>query len=272
MMKVIVLGAAGRMGSRIISVLGGLIQEADSICLAAVLERKGHPSVGADAGEISGIKRLGILITDDLGSVVDQGQVVIDFTTPQSTLANLDIISKKGKPLVIGTTGFGSSEIEQIRKATTRFPCVFSPNMSIAVNVMFKIVGEVANLLGHDYDIEIIEAHHRFKKDAPSGTALRLAETLALATKRRLEEVAVYARKGQIGERKPSEIGIQVVRAGDIVGEHTVIFGGIGERLEITHRAHNRDNFARGAILAAKWVVNQPSGLYEMADVLGLSH
>lgn len=266
-MKAIVLGAAGRMGARILS----LIKDSESVCLGAAVEAKGHPSIGTDAGETAGMQRLGIPITDDLTSVIDQGQVVIDFTTPQSTLTGLDIITKKGKPLVIGTTGFSSVEMERIRKATTRIPCVLSPNMSIGVNVMFKIVGEVANLLGQDYDMEIIEAHHRFKKDAPSGTALRLAQVLAQATQRQLEEVATYARKGQVGERKKSEIGIQVIRAGDIVGEHTVIFGGMGERLEITHRAHSRDNFARGALLAAKWVIHQPPGLYEMAHVLGLT-
>ncbi len=265
--KTIVLGAAGRMGSRII----GLMGDAESISLSAAVESKGHPAVGKDAGEAEGVGRLGITITDDLSSVIDQGQVVIDFTTPQSTLAGLDMIIQKNKPLVIGTTGFSSTELERIRKAATRIPCVLSPNMSVGVNVMFKIVAEVARLLGQDYDMEIIEAHHRFKKDAPSGTALRLAEILAKATQQRLEEVVTYSRKGQVGERKKSEIGIQAIRAGDIVGEHTVVFGGMGERLEITHRAHNRDNFARGAIIAAKWVVHQPPGLYEMAHVLGLS-
>jgi 4-hydroxy-tetrahydrodipicolinate reductase len=267
LVKAIVLGAAGRMGVRIIS----LMKESGAVCLGAAVEVKGHPSLGADAGETAGIQRLGIPITEDLASVIDHGQVVIDFTTPQSTLANLDISVKKSKPLVIGTTGLGSGELEQIKKATAKLPCVLSPNMSIGVNVMFKIVGEVANLLGQDYDMEIIEAHHRFKKDAPSGTALRLAQILAQAAQRPLEELATYARKGQVGERKKSEIGIQAIRAGDIVGEHTVIFGGMGERLEITHRAHSRDNFARGALLAAKWVVHQPPGFYEMAHVLGLS-
>lgn len=265
--KAIVLGAAGRMGSRIISLMG----DSGSVSLGAAVEGKGHPAIGADAGETAGVKRLGISITDDLSSVIDQGQVVIDFTAPQSTLAGLDMMIKKDKPLVIGTTGFSSAELERIRKAASRIPCVLSPNMSVGVNVMFKIVAEVARLLGQDYDMEILEAHHRFKKDAPSGTALRLAEILAKATQQRLEEVATYSRKGQAGERKKTEIGIQAIRAGDIVGEHTVIFGGMGERLEITHRAHSRDNFARGAMIAAKWVVHQPPGLYEMAHVLGLS-
>jgi 4-hydroxy-tetrahydrodipicolinate reductase len=265
--KAIVLGAAGRMGSRII----GLMGDPESVSLGAAVESKGHPAIGADAGEVSGVRRLDISITDDLASVIDQGQVVIDFTTPQSTLAGLDMMVQKGKPLVIGTTGFSPSELDRIRKASTRIPCVLSPNMSVGVNVMFKIVEVVSRLLGQDYDMEIIEAHHRFKKDAPSGTALRLAEILAKATQQRLEEVATYSRKGQIGERKKSEIGIQAIRAGDIVGEHTVVFGGMGERLEITHRAHSRDNFARGAIMAAKWVVHQPPGLYEMAHVLGLT-
>jgi 4-hydroxy-tetrahydrodipicolinate reductase len=267
MVKAIVLGAAGRMGSRIVSLLG----DAESVSLGAAVESKGHPAIGADAGEAAGAGRMGVAITDDLSAVIDQGQVVIDFTTPPSTLAGLDMIVKKGKPLVIGTTGFSPSELERIRKASTRIPCVLSPNMSVGVNVMFKIVAEVARLLGRDYDMEILEAHHRFKKDAPSGTALRLAEILAKAAQQKLEQVATYSRKGQVGERKKSESGIQAIRAGDIVGEHTVVFGGMGERLEITHRAHSRDNFARGAIIAAKWVVRQPPGLYEMAHVLGLT-
>jgi 4-hydroxy-tetrahydrodipicolinate reductase len=268
MVNVIVIGAAGRMGSLIIS----LLQEADSIRLSGAVEGKGHSSVGDDAGGLPGMKKLGITITDDLLSVIDQGQVVIDFSTPSSTLTGLEIITKKRKPLVLGTTGFDEVGLKQIKKAATTIPCVFSPNMSVGVNVMFKIVREVAELLGDEYDMEIIEAHHRFKKDAPSGTALRLAEILARATDRKLNDVATYSRKGQVGVRKKSEIGIQVVRAGDIVGDHTVIFGGMGERLEITHRAQSRDNFARGAILAAKWAVTQPPGLYEMAHVLGLSH
>lgn len=267
MLKVIVLGAAGRMGSRIIS----LIQEAESIRLVGAVEAKGHPSLGADAGEVSGKKRLGIRLTDDLASVIDLGDVVIDFTTPHSTLDCLELIAQKAKPVVIGTTGFGPDDLNRIHKAATKIPCVLSPNMSVGVNVMFRIAEEMARLLGQEYDMEILEAHHRFKKDAPSGTALRLAQVLAKATQRRLEEVATYARKGQVGERKSSEIGIQAIRAGDIVGDHTVIFGGLGERLELTHRAHSRDNFARGALRAARWVVNQPPGLYEMAHVLGFT-
>jgi 4-hydroxy-tetrahydrodipicolinate reductase len=160
--------------------------------------------------------------------------------------------------------------MEQAKKLTQEFPCVLAPNMSVGVNLMFKIVEEVAQILGPDYDCEIIEAHHRMKKDAPSGTALRLGEVIAHALGKNLAEVGVYGRRGMIGERSRGEIGMQVIRAGDIVGDHTVLFGGMGERLEITHRAHTRDTFAQGAVRAAKWVVNQKPGLYDMGDVLGL--
>ena len=270
-MKAIVLGAAGRMGSRIIGLLQELSQESDSITLGAAVEKKGHPAVGTDANPAAKGTSFSVRITDDLTSVMDRGDVVIDFTVPEVTLAGLDQVVQKGKPIVIGTTGFKPDEQERIRKASARVPCVFSPNMSVGVNVLFKVARDLARLLGREYDIEVIEAHHRFKKDAPSGTALKLAELLAEARGDALEDVATWSRKGQIGERSASEIGVQVIRAGDIVGEHTVIFGGMGERLEVTHRAHSRDNFARGAILAARWVVGQPPGLYDMGHVLGLS-
>ncbi len=171
---------------------------------------------------------------------------------------------------MVGTTGFNSSQTEKVRELCKGVRCVFTPNMSVGMNVMFRIVQEVARVLGPDYDIEILEAHHRLKKDAPSGTAVKLGELIAQSIGRDLGSVGVYGRKGMVGERTKEEIGMQVIRAGDIVGEHTVLFGGIGERLEVTHRAHSRDNFVRGAIRAALWVVNQPNGLYDMQDVLGL--
>jgi 4-hydroxy-tetrahydrodipicolinate reductase len=172
--------------------------------------------------------------------------------------------------MVIGTTGFTPQELDEVRGLARQVPCVFSPNMSVGVNVLLKVIGEIARTLGDDYDIEVIEAHHRQKKDAPSGTALKMAEVLARAVNRDLNQVAVYARKGLIGERGRGEIGIQTIRAGDIVGDHTVIFGGMGERIEVTHRVQSRDTFARGALRAARWVVKQPPGLYDMLDVLGL--
>jgi 4-hydroxy-tetrahydrodipicolinate reductase len=172
--------------------------------------------------------------------------------------------------MVIGTTGFSAAEMEEVKVLARQVPCVCSPNMSVGVNLMYKVIGEMAKTLGDEYDIEVIEAHHRLKKDAPSGTALRIAEVLARAVNRDLNQVGVYARKGLIGERKKGEIGIQSIRAGDIVGDHTILFGGMGERIEVTHRASSRDTFARGALRAARWVVRQPSGLYDMTDVLGL--
>jgi 4-hydroxy-tetrahydrodipicolinate reductase len=172
--------------------------------------------------------------------------------------------------MVIGTTGITGEDLKQVEKLAGKIRCVMSPNMSVGMNVMFRIVEEMAGILGDDYDIEILEAHHRLKKDAPSGTAMRLAQILAKATNRDLSKVAVYERRGVTGERGDKEIGIQTLRAGDITGDHTVMFGGTGERLELIHRAHNRDNFARGALKAAKWIVNQPVGLYDMQDVLGI--
>jgi 4-hydroxy-tetrahydrodipicolinate reductase len=196
--------------------------------------------------------------------------VLIDFTSPDATVENLKVASAANLAMIIGTTGLSGSSLDQVKALARSTRCVMSPNMSVGVNVMFKIAGEMAKVLGKDYDMEILEVHHRFKKDAPSGTATRLAQILASATDRDLDDAAVYQRKGIIGERTSKEIGIQTWRAGDITGEHTILFGGIGERLELTHRAHNRDNFARGAVRAAAWVVRQPVGLYDMMDVLGL--
>ena len=266
MVRAIVAGAAGRMGGRIVH----MIQQSPDVELGAAFERSDHPSVGRDVGEAVGLGHLGVKLVGSLEEVVDSGEVLIDFTTPQSTLENLRVAAAKGLSMVIGTTGITGDALKEVNDLTKRVRCVMAPNMSVGVNVMFRIAGELAKLLGNDYDMEILEVHHRLKKDAPSGTAMRLAQILAEATKRNLQEVAVYERKGMIGERKDKEIGIQTWRAGDITGEHTVMFGGIGERLELIHRAHNRDNFARGALKAAVWVVNQPMGLYDMQDVLGL--
>jgi 4-hydroxy-tetrahydrodipicolinate reductase len=202
--------------------------------------------------------------------VIDQGDVLIDFTAPQATLENLRAAVSQKLAMVIGTTGITGDMLEEAEALAGKIKCVLAPNMSVGVNVMFKIAGEMARILGNDYDMEILEVHHRQKKDAPSGTAIRLAQTMADTVGRDLEEVAVYERKGIIGKRTDEEIGIQTWRAGDITGEHTVMFGGIGERLELIHRAHNRDNFARGAVRASVWVMTQAEGLYDMQDVLGL--
>jgi 4-hydroxy-tetrahydrodipicolinate reductase len=266
MIRAIVAGAAGRMGVRIIHML----RQRDDIALAGAFERKDHPLLGQDAGQVAGIGPVGVPLGDSLAEVADKGDVLIDFTSPEASLENIGMASARGLAAVIGTTGIAGETLERIVQAARTTRCVMSPNMSVGVNVMFRIAGEMARLLGNEYDLEIVEAHHRLKKDAPSGTAMRLAQVLSSATDRELDKVAVYQRKGMIGERTAQEIGIQTLRAGDITGEHMVMFGGIGERLELVHRAHNRDNFARGAVRAAIWVVRQPAGLYDMQDVLGL--
>ncbi|MCP4667135.1 MAG: 4-hydroxy-tetrahydrodipicolinate reductase [Deltaproteobacteria bacterium] len=266
MIKAMVAGAAGRMGKRIIH----MIHQDEGMTLAGAFERPGHPIVGADAGQTAGLEPLGVKIAASLEEVIDEGDVLIDFTAPEATLENVRKIASKGLAMVIGTTGITGERLEELKGLARDTRCVMAPNMSVGVNVMFKIAEEMARIIGNDYDMEILETHHRLKKDAPSGTAVRLGQILAGAVNRDLEKAGVYARKGMIGERTHEEIGIQTWRAGDITGEHTVMFGGIGERLELTHRAHNRDNFAKGAVKAAQWVVNQPKGLYDMQDVLGL--
>ena len=266
MIKVIVAGAAGRMGCRLVS----LIKDSTALMLAGALEGNGNSALGEDAGEIAGSGRAGIPITDDLSALMERGEVVIDFSSPEATLAHMHTAVTHRCAMVIGTTGFSDAALEELKHLAKQIPCVLSPNMSVGVNLLYKVVGEMAKTLGEDYDIEVIEAHHRLKKDAPSGTALKIAEVLARSVNRDLHQVGVYARKGLIGERTKGEIGIQTIRAGDIVGDHTVLFGGMGERIEVTHRASNRDTFARGALRAARWVVRQPPGLYDMMDVLGL--
>jgi 4-hydroxy-tetrahydrodipicolinate reductase len=240
------------------------------VALAAAFEHSEHLSVNQDVGQVVGLGEMGVKMAGSLEEIFDEGEVLIDFTTPQATLENIRIASSRGLSMVIGTTGITGDNLKELTDLAKKIRCVMAPNMSVGVNVMFRIAAEMAKLLGQDYDMEILEAHHKLKKDAPSGTAMRLAQILADSVNRDLEKVAVYERKGMIGQRSAEEIGIQTWRAGDITGEHTVMFGGIGERLELTHRAHNRDNFARGAVRAAAWVVNQPEGLYDMQDVLGL--
>lgn len=266
MVRVIVAGVAGKMGSRITA----LTRDYPELKLVGTFERKGHETVGRDAGEVVGIGHINIPVKDDLNEIIDKGDVVISFTTPEASLEHLSIALKNKKAIVIGTTGFTKEGIQTIRETSQSIPIVFAPNMSVGVNLLFKVLRDVAKVLGDEFDVEIIEAHHRLKKDAPSGTALKMAQVIAEALNRNLEEVGVYARKGIIGERTKKEIGIQTIRAGDIVGEHTVLFGGLGERIEITHKVSSRDTFARGALKAALWIGNKPAGLYDMIDVLGL--
>ncbi|NOT24030.1 MAG: 4-hydroxy-tetrahydrodipicolinate reductase [Nitrospiraceae bacterium] len=266
MVKVIVAGAAGRMGCRLVA----LIKDSSVLTLTGAIEGKGHRALGDDAGETAGCGHAAVPITDDFSALLDRSDVTIDFSSPEATLAHLRATAKHRRAMVIGTTGFSASQIEELQSLACQAPCVSSPNMSVGINLIYKVISEMAKTLGDEYDIEVIEAHHRLKKDAPSGTALKIAEVLAKAVSRDLNEVGVYARKGLIGERKKGEIGIQTIRAGDIVGDHTIIFGGMGERIEVTHRASSRDTFAGGALRAAQWVARQPPGLYDMMDVLGL--
>ena len=266
MTKAVVAGVAGRMGSRIVH----MIQQSRDVTLAGAFEHPGHPCIGRDAGSAAGLGEIGVGIAGSLEEVIDGGDVIIDFTAPEASLENMRVAAARGKAMVIGTTGIAGAALDEVKSLAKEVRCVMAPNMSVGVNVMFRIAGEMARLLGPGYDMEVLEVHHRYKKDAPSGTAMKLAQALADAVGRNLEEVAVYERKGMAGPRTDEEIGIQTWRAGDITGEHTVMFGGIGERLELVHRAHNRDNFARGAVRAAIWIVDQPPGLYDMQDVLGL--
>ncbi|MCS7203141.1 MAG: 4-hydroxy-tetrahydrodipicolinate reductase [Thermodesulfovibrio sp.] len=266
MIRMTVCGAAGRMGSRVIA----LSKDYPEIKLTGAVEAKGHPKLGQDAGVVAGVGQLNVKIVDDLEKVIDDTDVVVNFTNPEATLEHLEIVKKYKKSTVIGTTGFSNEQIKVIQQAAKDIPVVLSPNMSVGVNLLFKVLKDIAVVLGDEYDVEIIEAHHRMKKDAPSGTAIKMAKVIADALGRNFDEVAVYARKGMIGERTKKEIGIQTVRAGDIVGEHTVIFGGLGERIEIVHKASSRDTFARGALRAVLWLSGKPAGLYEMADVLGI--
>jgi 4-hydroxy-tetrahydrodipicolinate reductase len=266
MVKAIVSGAAGRMGGRIIHMMEGV----NGITLAGALERPDHQAIGKDIGEVVGLPKKGVAVSGSLAELLPQADVLIEFTHPEPTQEHLQAASEAGKAVVIGTTGLNPTQVGEIKWVAEKARVVFAPNMSVGVNLMFKVVEMIAGVLTEGYDVEIVEAHHRLKKDAPSGTALKLAQVIAQGLGRDFDKSAVYARHGIIGERTDQEIGIQTVRAGDITGEHTVLFGGIGERLEVIHRAHNRDNFAKGAVRAALWIVGQAPGLYDMQDVLGL--
>ena len=264
--KAVVTGAAGRMGGRIISI----IDETEGIELAGAVESEGSEAIGKDAGEISGIGRICVEIVSSLEDVMSNGDVLIDFTFPDVTLKNMEVVRKFKKAAVIGSTGFSDGQVSDLKDIAGTVPTVFAPNMSVGVNVMMKLVSQAAKIIGDSFDIEIVETHHKMKKDAPSGTAMKLGEVLAESVGRKLSEVGVFERQGMIGERKPDEIGIQTLRGGDVVGDHTVYFYGSGERLEVTHRATSRDTFATGAVRGALWIVDKQPGLYDMHDVLRL--
>jgi 4-hydroxy-tetrahydrodipicolinate reductase len=262
----VIAGAAGRMGSRIVA----LARETPDVRVVGALEAAGHPALGRDAGEVSGGGRIGVTLGTDGVAVLTRDRVLVEFSVPEATLEHLRQVAAGGGRAVIGTTGFSAAQREEIAALGRRAPIMMAPNMSVAVTLAFRLLPLMARALGDDYDVEITEIHHRFKKDAPSGTALRMAEVVAEALGRDLAKVGVYGRQGLPGERTRQEIAVMSLRSGDVVGEHTVAFGALGERLELTHRAHTRDTFGRGALRAARWIRQQPPGLYDMADVLGL--
>jgi len=266
MTRIAITGAAGRMGRALIEAT----QQTEGMQLSVALERPGSSVVGSDAGELAGIGRLGVAISDNLATVTDQFDVLIDFTRPEVTSRNLAICREANKRIVIGTTGFSEEQKQLIHDASQSIGVVFAPNMSVGVNLCLKLLDMAARVMGEYTDIEIIEAHHRHKVDAPSGTALRMGEVVAAALGRDLKACAVYGREGQTGERDRKTIGFETIRAGDIVGEHTVMFADIGERVEITHKASSRMTFAKGAVRAAGWLMQHSSGLFDMQDVLGL--
>ncbi|MDH5389452.1 MAG: 4-hydroxy-tetrahydrodipicolinate reductase [Gammaproteobacteria bacterium] len=266
MINIAVTGAAGRMGRSLINAC----QQSESCQLSAAIEHDGNPLIGGDAGDIVGIGTLGVELVDKLNDVADQFDVLIDFSSPEATLDNLAFCIAHDKGIVIGTTGFSDEQKQHISEAAKHISVMFAPNMSVGVNLCFKLLDMAARVLGDDVDIEIIEAHHRHKVDAPSGTALRMGEVVADALGRNLEECAVYGREGISGERDRKTIGFETIRAGDIVGDHTVMFAAEGERVEITHKASSRMTFANGAVRAAIWLQDQEAGLYDMQDVLGL--
>jgi len=262
--RLAIAGASGRMGRMLIE--AALADPAMQI--AAALDRADNPELGRDCGDFLG-RRTGVPIVADLDRLAD-AEVLIDFTRPEGTLAHVAACRQRGVRMVIGTTGFDEAGRNAIRAASESVGIVFAPNMSVGVNATFRLLEVAAAILSSGYDIEIIEAHHRHKVDAPSGTALRMGEVVAAAQGKALKELAVYAREGVTGERKPGTIGFSAVRGGDIVGDHTVMFAGTGERIEITHRAGSRMPYALGSMRAARFVAGQPRGLFDMQDVLGL--
>lgn len=262
-----VCGAAGRMGRTVIQAC----LDDERFLLGAALERAGHAALGSDAGVLAGGGACRVALTDALSGLVDAVDVCVDFSHPDAATASVQTCCGHATPVVVGTTGFSAEQRSAISEAACQAPVVLAPNMSVGINLCFKLIETAARVLDKDVDIEIIEAHHRHKIDAPSGTALAMGEVIAHALQRDLDDCAVYAREGRTGARAPASIGFQAVRGGDIVGEHTVLFAGAGERIEITHRASSRMNFARGALRAAAWVHGRAAGLYSMADVIGLN-
>lgn len=265
--RLAIVGAPGRMGRNLIQAA----HQAEGVAVGAALARSGSSLLGTDAGELAGIGKTGVTVTDDLLKVVNDFDVLIDFTRPEGTLEYLTFCRQHQKAMVIGTTGFDDAGKAAIRAAAEEIGIVFAANFSVGVNLMLNLLQQAASVMGEYADIEIVEAHHRHKVDAPSGTALAMGEAIADAMEWKLEDHAVYAREGHTGERKPHTIGFATVRAGDIIGEHTALFADIGERIEINHKASSRMTFAKGAVRAAVWVESRKSGLYDMRDVLNLA-
>nr|VFK62385.1 MAG: dihydrodipicolinate reductase [Candidatus Kentron sp. TUN]VFK71740.1 MAG: dihydrodipicolinate reductase [Candidatus Kentron sp. TUN] len=264
--KVGINGAAGRMGRNLVTAC----VENEILQLTVATEHAKHDALGIDAGTLVGLEQQGVFITGNLSDVIDECDVLIDFTNPENTLTSLSICRKNGRGMVIGTTGFSDQERTIITEASREIPIVLAPNMSVGITLCFTLAEIAARVFGNEVDIEIIEAHHRQKVDAPSGTALHLGKVIADTLGRDLTKHAVYGREGKTGERDPQTIGFESIRAGDIVGEHTAMFAGDGERIEITHRASSRKIFAHGALRAAHWIVEKENGLFDMQDVLGL--
>ena len=265
--RLAIVGAPGRMGRNLIQAA----HQAEGVAVGAALARSGSSLLGTHAGELAGSGKTGVTVTDDLLKVVNDFDVLIDFTRPEGTLEYLAFCRQHQKAMVIGTTGFDDAGKAAIRAAAEEIGIVFAANFSVGVNLMLNLLQQAASVMGEYADIEIVEAHHRHKVDAPSGTALAMGEAIADAMEWKLEDHAVYAREGHTGERKPHTIGFATVRAGDIIGEHTALFADIGERIEISHKASSRMTFAKGAVRAAVWVESRKSGLYDMRDVLNLA-
>ncbi len=266
MINIAITGAAGRMGQTLVKLIA---EKPDQFRLSKATVLADEPSLGSDIGLLALGKALGVVSESKLGTA--GFDVVIDFTSPIATLEHLAQCEQSSKGIVIGTTGFTESQLTQLKQFAAKIPIVFAANYSIGVTLSLQLLKQAASVLNEDYDIEVFEAHHKHKKDSPSGTALKMAEVMASAREVQLSDVAVYSRNGFTDGRKPGSIGFASIRAGDIVGDHTVTFASEGERLEITHRASNRSTFAQGAIRAAAWVVDKPAGLYSMDDVLGFA-
>ncbi len=264
--KLAVNGAAGRMGRQLL----GAISERHDATLSGASDAPGQASIGVDASVLSGGNSTGVVVEDNLSNIVKSSQVIVDFTAPKVSLAVLEAAVDTNTAVVIGTTGFDPEQLEQLHSYARRMPIMFAPNYSVGVTVTLDLLAKAARALGDDYDVEIIEAHHRHKVDAPSGTAIKMGEVVADALGRDLATCAIYGRQGITGERETKTIGFETIRAGDIIGDHTVLFAGNGERIEITHKATDRMTFARGAIRAAVWLSTQPAGIYDMRNVLGL--